>query len=98
MLFSRIYLCKKGPVCRGIKISDDPSSPAPKAVPIPFGPGRIGIILFVGPGYPATRQSPVPLPVHPTPIAHMRSPFPPSLFSRSPLFCPVVGYLGTLPL
>ncbi len=32
-------------------------------VPIPFGPGRIGIFLFVWPGYPATRQSPVPLPL-----------------------------------
>ncbi len=51
-------------------------------VPIPFGPGRIGIILFVGPGYTATRKSPVPLPVHPisqvAPRTHAHSPFPPS--------------------
>ncbi len=74
---------------------------------IPFGPGRIGIVLFVGPGYPATRRSPV----HLCPRLHLvhisKVPYPPSwllakfsgpyppFFSSFPLS--VVGYLGTLP-
>ena len=49
------------------KIFFPPKNPR-QMVPIPFGSSRIGIILFVGPGYPATPISQV------DPRAHAHSP------------------------